>query len=180
MQKQQALFFAFFLSLTAQIGLSQSFIKDKSQVTFKIKNAGFWVNGSFSEFEIQSQFNPQALESSQVSGTLSVKSIATNNKKRDEHLRSEDYFEAEKFPQITLTSTQLSKQGDSYLWKGKLKIKETEKSVQIPFSMEEKSDHFLLKGEFTINRVEYGVGGKSWLMNQKVYIQLQCAIPKTS
>ena len=127
MQKQQTLFFTLFLLLTAQIGLSQGFIKDKSQVTFKIKNAGFWVNGSFSDFDMRSQFHPQALESSQVSGTLSVKSIATNNNKRDEHLRSEDYFEAEKFPEITLTSTLLSKQGDGYIWKGKLKIKETEK-----------------------------------------------------
>lgn len=180
MQKQQALFYALFLLLMAQIGLSQSFIKDKSQVTFKIKNAGFWVNGSFSDFDMQTQFNPQALENSQISGTLAVQSIATNNKKRDEHLRSEDYFEAEKFPKITLTSSQISKEGDGYLWKGKLKIKETEKSVQIPFKLEEKSDHLLLKGDFIINRIEYGVGGKSWLMNQKVYIQLQCAIPKTS
>lgn len=129
---------------------------------------------------MQAQFNPASLSDSQLSGTLSVNSISTNNKKRDGHLLSEDYFEAEKFPNITLTSSQITKQGAGYLWKGTLKIKETEKQVSIPFQVEEQADHLLLKGEFDLNRIEYGVGKKSWLMNQKVYIILECAVPKTT
>ncbi|MBX2874921.1 MAG: YceI family protein [Saprospiraceae bacterium] len=168
------------LCFTAQLAFSQTFIKDKSTVTFRIKNAGFWVNGSFSDFSMQAQFNPASLSGSGLSGSLSVNSISTNNKKRDEHLLSEDYFEAEQFPTITLTSSTITRAGEGYLWQGTLKIKETEKSVSIPFQVEEKADHLLLMGEFTINRIDYGVGKKSWLMNQKVYIQLQCAVPKTS
>lgn len=166
--------------LSSQVAFSQTFIKDKSSVSFRIKNAGFWVNGSFSEFDMKAQFNPASVNDSQLSGSLSVNSINTNNKKRDGHLLSEDYFEAEKFPNITLNSSQITKQGEGYLWKGTLKIKETEKEVSIPFQIEEQADHLLLKGEFTINRIEYGVGKKSWLMNQKVYIILECAVPKTS
>ncbi len=180
--RNQPIFFAILilaLNFTAQHSLGQTFIKDKSAVTFKIKNAGFWVNGSFSDFDMQAQVNPASLGTSQLSGSLTVSSISTNNNKRDEHLLSEDYFEAEKFPTITLTSSQLSKAGDGYVWQGTLKIKETEKTVSIPFQIEEKGDHLLLLGEFTINRIDYGVGKKSWLMNQKVFITLQCAVPKT-
>lgn len=175
-------FFLLLLALcfTSQLAFSQTFIKDKSSVSFRIKNAGFWVNGSFSNFDMQAQFNPASVNSSQLSGNLSVNSISTNNKKRDEHLLSEDYFEAEKFPNISLTSTQITKTDNGYLWKGTLKIKETEKEVTIPFTVEEQSDHLLLKGEFAINRIDFGVGKKSWLMNQKVYIILECAVPKTT
>lgn len=179
MRNQPFLFVFLFLCFTAQAAFSQSFIKDKSSVTFRIKNGGFWVNGSFSDFNMQAQFNPAMLGSSQLSGSLKVNSISTNNNKRDKHLLSEDYFEAEKFPVITLTSSQLSKAGDGYTWKGTLKIKATEKTVSIPFEVVEKGDHRLLKGEFTINRIDYGVGKKSWLMNQKVFITLECAVPKT-
>lgn len=172
------LFLAF--SFISQVATGQTFIKDKSSVSFRIKNAGFWVNGSFSEFDIQTQFNPASVNGSQLSGTLSVESISTNNNKRDEHLLSEDYFEAEKFPNITLTSAQITKTAKGYLWKGTLRIKETEKAVSIPFTVEDHPDHLLLRGEFTLNRLDYGVGKKSWLMNQKVYIILQCAVAKTT
>lgn len=178
--RNQSIFLLLVGLFCAQATFSQTFIKEKSTVTFRIKNAGFWVNGSFSNFDMQASFDPAALSSSQLSGTLSVNSISTNNKKRDEHLLSEDYFEAEKFPTITLTSSQLSKVGEEYLWKGTLKIKETQKTVSIPFQVIEKGEHLLLQGEFTVNRIDYGVGKKSWLMNQKVYIKLECAVPKTS
>lgn len=178
MQKQTNFVLVLLLCFFAQLGLGQAFIPEKSAVTFRIKNAGFWVNGSFSDFDMQPQFQEQGLENGQLSGTLFLKSIDTNNKKRDEHLLSEDYFDAEQFPSIQLTSNRIEKKGTDYVWKGQLKIKATEKPVQIPFSVEEKKDHFLLQGELTINRIDYNVGGKSWLMNQKVYIQLQCAIAK--
>lgn len=155
-------------------------IQDKSKVSFKIKNGGFWVNGSFSDFTMKGIFNPQQLDNSRLDGNLSVKSLDTGIKKRDKHLLDDSYFDAEKYSTISLKSTQLSKSAEGYIWTGDLQIKDVKKTVKIPFTTEDKGDYFLLKGELQINRIDFGVGGKSWLMNKNVFIQLECAIKKTS
>lgn len=155
-------------------------IQDKSAVSFKIKNGGFWVNGSFSDFTMKGVFNPEQLDNNRLDGNLTVKSLDTGIKKRDKHLLEDAYFDAEKYSTISLLSTQLSKSAEGYTWTGDLQIKDIKKTVNIPFTAEDKGDYFLLKGELQINRIDFGVGGKSWLMNKIVFIQLECAVKKAS
>lgn len=165
---------------TIVMAQNNAVIQDKSAISFKIKNGGFWVNGSFSDFNMKGNFNPQNLDKSKLDGKLVVKSIDTGNKKRDKHLREDSYFDVEKFSSIRLNSSSISKNAKGYIWTGSLQIKAVQKTVNIPFTAEDKGDHFLLRGELQIDRIEYGVGGKSWLMNRNVFIQLECAVKKTS
>jgi len=171
--------FCLFLGTTVMAQENQV-IQDKSAVSFKIKNGGFWVNGSFSDFTMKGVFNPEHLGNSRLDGNLRVKSLDTGIKKRDKHLLEDSYFDAEKYSTISLKSTQISKNAKGYIWTGDLQIKGVKKTVSIPFTSEDKGDYFLLKGELQINRIDFGVGGKSWLMNKNVYIQLACAVQKTS
>ena len=165
---------------TIMVAQNNAVIQENSTVTFKIKNGGFWVNGSFPEFTMEGSFNPKQLDNSKLNGNLVVKSIDTGIKKRDKHLLKDSYFDAEKYSTISLRSTKISASGSGYTLTGNLQIKDIKKTVNIPFVAEDKGDYFLLKGELQINRTDYGVGGKSWLMNQKVFIQLECAVQKTS
>lgn len=165
---------------SVMVAQSNAVIQEKSKVTFKIKNSGFWVNGSFSDFTMKGSFNPNQLTDSRLDGNVVVKSIDTGIKKRDKHLLKDTYFDAEKYGTISLNSKKISAAGNGFTWTGDLQIRDIRKTVNIPFIAEDKGDYFLLKGELQINRIEYGVGGKSWLMNQKVFIQLECAVQKAS
>ena len=75
-----------------------------SSVSFKITHLVSTVRGSFDSFKGTIDFDQKAIANSSTSASIDVKTIDTNNPKRDEHLKSADFFEVEKYPQITFTS----------------------------------------------------------------------------
>ncbi|WP_373497028.1 YceI family protein, partial [Aquiflexum sp.] len=85
--------------------------RKEEYVKFRIKNMGFNVDGEFSNFTKSVSYNKQNPEFSMFKGTISGASINTGIKKRDEHLRGEEYFHIEKFGQIAFESTSVKKTG---------------------------------------------------------------------
>jgi polyisoprenoid-binding protein YceI len=78
-----------------------------SRVEFAVKHMGIaTVRGTFDEFEGTLEVGSD-LASSRARGSVKVASIDTNDDQRDEHLRSADFFEAERYPQITFESTRI-------------------------------------------------------------------------
>ena len=65
------------------------------------------VPGHFSKFEGTASFDPANVAGGQVAITIQTASISTDNEKRDDHLRSADFFDAETYPEITFTSTKV-------------------------------------------------------------------------
>src|SRR5215216_5745164 len=82
------------------------------------------VRGSFNEFEGSGHFDAENPATSQLSLTIEAASIDTRNADRDAHLRSNDFFEMDKHPQIIFTSTGVEKvDDDNYRVAGDLTIK---------------------------------------------------------
>lgn len=83
-----------------------------SQVLFKVRHLGVsTVTGRFSKFTGSFQYDPQTQQGGNVTFTIDATSINTDNERRDAHLRSPDFFETEKFPQISFTSTKVERTG---------------------------------------------------------------------
>ncbi|MDZ4788769.1 MAG: YceI family protein [Blastochloris sp.] len=81
-----------------------------STIEFKIRHLGIsWVTGSFAEFSGTTVFDEEKPESSSVSVTVKATSVDTRNTKRDTHLRSADFFNIEKFPELTFKSNKVEK-----------------------------------------------------------------------
>ena len=109
--------------------LSQN--NNASFITFTIKNFGFDVDGNFSDFKIQSNFNVDDLEECFIKATIKVNSIFTDSKARDEHLLKADYFDVQNYPNIQFESEELKKINDSkYSVIGFLTIKGTKKRIE--------------------------------------------------
>ena len=87
--------------------------KAHSTVTFKIKHLMSKVTGSFGDFDGTITTDFANLGASGVSFTIQAASIDTANADRDKHLRSADFFDVEKFPAITFTSSKITKTGDN-------------------------------------------------------------------
>lgn len=108
-----------------------------SEIQFKAKHMVIsTVTGSFLEFsgKMEKVSDDKAnFEDSTISFEAKVDSIDTGVEQRDEHLRSNDFFEAEKYPTITFKSTSFKKNGsdDSYNMEGDLTIKGITKPISL-------------------------------------------------
>jgi polyisoprenoid-binding protein YceI len=149
-----------------------------STVTFVIKNAGLKVDGKLEGLQTTIKFDSQNLVTSSIEASVETQTINTDNKSRDGHLRKEDYFDVAKYPKMSIKSVSFSKDGNNYKGKFKLTIKGVTKEIEIPFSYIENGNSATLKGSFTINRLDYTVGGSSWVMADNVIISLNILATK--
>lgn len=122
------------------------------------------VRGQFPKYEAKAQLNPDDLASSSVEATIDVASIDTGVADRDAHLRSGDFFDAEKHPTITFRSTAVEAAGEGrYRLTGELTICETTKPVTLEVEATGPAKDpwgntrlgFSLHG--TLNREEFGL-----------------------
>jgi polyisoprenoid-binding protein YceI len=138
--------------------------KSHTSVTFNVAHLFTSVQGRFDSFDGTIDFDPNDPGAAVVRGKIEATSINTNNAKRDKHLRSGDFFDVEKFPEITFESTGgvklAGKQGEL---SGKLTIHGVTKPVVLTVK-------FLGRGKdpwgneragfnatLTINRKDYGL-----------------------
>lgn len=82
--------------------------KKHSTATFKIRHLMTQVPGRFRDFDAAIHINRAQPAKSSVELTIQAKSIDTDDAGRDEHLRSPDFFEADKYPTITFKSTSVT------------------------------------------------------------------------
>jgi len=104
-----------------------------SEIGFKVKHMMFTnVSGKFNAFEASVENENDAFETSKISFSADVASIDTNNTDRDNHLKSADFFEVEKFPKLTFVSTGIKKVSEgSYVVSGDFTIKDVTKTIDL-------------------------------------------------
>lgn len=102
-----------------------------SELLFKIKHLMITnVKGEFQKFNVSIESKGNDFSDAKVSAVIDTEAIFTNNTDRDAHLRSADFFDAEKYPKITFNSTELNKlDDDNYQLKGILDMHGIEKEL---------------------------------------------------
>jgi polyisoprenoid-binding protein YceI len=145
-----------------------------SSVKFTIRNFGLNVTGNLTGLKGQLQFNPANSSTAAFNATVSASTINTGNGLRDDHLKKEDYFDVAKFSQLSFASTKISNtiKAGTFLLTGIITIRDVSKQVSFPFTAIPNSDGYLFEGTFTINRRDFGVGGKSFVLSDNVTIVL--------
>ena len=122
------------------------------------------VRGSFTEFTGSGSFDEENPANSQLQLTIQANSIDTGNADRDGHLRSNDFFDMETFPEITFASTGVAKTGDdTFEVTGDLTIKGVTRPVTVEFDYTGTAvdpygnTRLGLEGRTTVNRKDWGV-----------------------
>ena len=121
------------------------------------------VRGAFTSFEGTATVDTANPANSKVELAIDVPSIETGVADRDGHLRSGDFFDAENFPQITFSSTNVERDGDEWAITGDLTIKDVTKPVTIVFeetgSAQDPFGNLRVgfEGGTTINRKDWGL-----------------------
>jgi len=104
-----------------------------SEVTFQIRHIVSQVRGRFDDFSGAVQLDPKNLPASSVEFAIKAASIDTGVADRDKHLRSADFFDAEKYPEITFKSKSIKPAGkDTYNVTGTLTMHGVSKEVTLP------------------------------------------------
>ena len=142
----------------------------ESEIGFKIKNAGLTVDGTFSGLAATVRFDPAHLNQANIRASVPVGSIQTGIALRDKHLQKPDYFDAEKFPNITLQSTSFHKTGQNqYEGVFMLTMKGVSREVKLPFSVSAARE---FQGQLRVNRLDFGIGKHSILLSDDVTINI--------
>ncbi|MFB0499023.1 YceI family protein [Mucilaginibacter sp. P25] len=151
----------------------------KSDISFKIKNLGFNVGGTFGGLQADIKFKPNDLEGSSIEASVLSSTVNTDNESRDRHLKSEDYFDVIKYPKITLKSVSFKrKSGSNYTGNFNVTIRDKTKLIEVPFTYTESGNTAQLKGNFMILRTDFGIGGKNLILSNEANVSVEAEISK--
>ena len=146
-----------------------------SEITFSINNFGLSTKGSLSGLTGSIIWNSLDLTTASFNVSVAAKTINTDNRLRDEHLRKADYFNVEKFSSINIQSNQITagtKQGE-FNMNATLTIKGVSKKINFPFSVITQNGKTMFGANFEINRRDFGIGGGSISLSNTVKISLK-------
>lgn len=104
-----------------------------SEIIFKVKHLMITnVTGSFTQFDATMESEATDFSDAKIFFEADVNSIFTNSEQRDSHLKSDDFFAAEKFPKLRFTSKSITKKSEeNYSLTGDLTIRDVTKSVEL-------------------------------------------------
>ena len=104
-----------------------------SEIIFKVKHLVIsTVSGHFSKFDATMTSNNEDFTDAQINFEADVDSVSTKSEQRDTHIKSDDFFNAEKFPKITFKSTSVEKKNDNeYTLKGDITIRDITKPITL-------------------------------------------------
>ena len=135
-----------------------------SELQFKVKHLMITtVTGSLKTFSATLASNEGGFTDAEISFDGDISSIDTGNTDRDNHLKSADFFDAEKFPTMSFKSSSVEKDGDDLSIKGDLTIKNVTKAVKLTaeFGGIATDPYGNTKAGFTlsgkINRTDFGL-----------------------
>lgn len=149
-------------------------------IEFSVNHFFTPVSGKFDTYEIDLTFDRENPVNSEVEVRIDVNSVNTGNERRDEHLRSEDFFGTDDYRWITFRSESIRSGGDGVIIaRGPLTIKDRTHEVELPIRILGVKDipaemQEMLGGvtevasfhtELEIDRGDYGVGTGSWAAN---------------
>jgi len=152
-----------------------------SKVRFVIKNFGINTGGTFEGLAGSVVFDPANLAGASFNVSVDAKSVDTDMEARDNHLRKEEYFDVEKYPKLSFRSTKITttnKEGYLFMF-GVITIKNISKEISFPFKQTSKDGGILFEGEFKLNRLDFGVGGKSFSMSDELNVELSIFAKKS-
>ncbi len=146
-------------------------------INFELPDQG--TKGTLSGLKATIDFNQKDLAASKISASVDVKTLNTGDPKKDNHLLSADFFNADKYPTLSFVSSSIKATVDGFLAMGNLTIKDSTKAIEIPFSFTEDTNGVgIFKGTMSIFSSDYGVTKKSPASKDKVVVTFIVPVKK--
>jgi polyisoprenoid-binding protein YceI len=135
----------------------------ESALTFHATSRLVNANGRFHRFGGSVSVDPGNPTTARVSVTVDAASIDTDNIKRDHHLRSQDFFWAERYPKIVFESAGADRDTGGVAILGRLTIRGVTRDIRVPATVEFSPEGFVARGQFELKRSDYDMTYQSQL-----------------
>jgi cytochrome b561/polyisoprenoid-binding protein YceI len=131
----------------------------KSEVSFEASGGGYTAKGVFKAYKAEIEFDPDAPEQTSIRVSLDMKSATTETADVDQTLQSTDFFNPGRYPSAVFSAKGATPSGEGrYVLSGQLTLRGVTRPITLPFSIDIESGVAAVKGETTINRLDFGVG----------------------
>jgi polyisoprenoid-binding protein YceI len=138
-------------------------VPEDSALTFKATSRLANADGRFHRFSGAVSLDPRDPTTARISMTVDAASIDTANTKRDNHLRSEDFFWVERFPTIIFESLRAVSAGGGIEVVGRLTVRGVTREITVPATVEVTPDRLTARGQFDLKRSDYDINYQSFL-----------------
>ena len=135
----------------------------ESAVTFKATSRLANADGRFHLFSGDVSVDPSDPTSARIAITVEAASVDTGNTKRDNHLRSEDFFWVERYPAIVFESVRAVRDTGGVAVVGRLTVRGVMREITVPVRVEVTPERFVARGEFSLKRGDHGINYQSLL-----------------
>lgn len=148
-------------------------ISDGYSITFSTDAA----SGIFKGFKGTILFDQQNPAASKFDVTIDVSTVNTGNGLQNKHLKSDEWLDAAKYPQIRFTSQKVARTASGYQVTGELDMHGVKKSINIPFTFNRTATGGLFAGTFNVNRDDFQIGKPGGEVSDQ--IKLEVSVPVT-
>ncbi len=153
---------------------AQKIDSDNSNVAYAVRNMKVrTVEGTFTGMTGTIRFDENNLSDFGINVCLDANSVNTDNEKRDEHLKKEDFFDVDQFPEICFVSNSILKKEDAYIVEGALTLHGVTKTINIPLVFKNNT----VSGTFTVERKDYELGPSGgFMIGKDIQITINCQL----
>lgn len=150
-----------------------------SSAGFRIQHAGAsWFHGRFNELSGAIQYDAEKPEASSIRFEIAASSVDTNNVKRDEHLRSPDFFNVKVHPKIRFQSSSVKPAGENrFAVTGKLSLHGVEQEIEVAaeftgFGAMQGKELAGFEAEFSVQRSQFGMTAYPGALGEEVRVRV--------
>jgi polyisoprenoid-binding protein YceI len=149
-------------------------IADDYNIAFSSDDA----SGIFTDFKGNIAFDEQNPATSKFDVTISTSSINTGNGLQNKHAKSEEWFDAAKYPAIHFASQKITKTAAGYLVTGDLDLHGVKKTTTIPFTFKSTATGGIFAGTFMVNRNDFNLGKPGGDVGEQIKLDISVPVKK--
>lgn len=179
MKKLSILVIALFVIITSgfTVSILWNIANEGVTVNFELPDEG--TKGTLSGLRGIINFDQNHPGESRIIASIDINTLNTGNEQKDKHLLSSDFFNAEKYPNVSFSSSSIKVTKDGFIATGNLTIKDSTKTIEIPFTFaEDATGGGIFKGTMTVHSGDFGVTKPSKDGKDKVVITLNVPVKK--
>jgi polyisoprenoid-binding protein YceI len=142
---------------------AQSVVMQHSEIAFVSRQMGVPVEGRFSRWSGQLDFDPKRPEQGRVSFAIDCGSATFGLAEIDAEMPKPVWFDTLRFPKAGFASTAITSAGSNrFTVAGKLTLKGTTRDVEVPVTLAQSGTQGTASGSFTIKRLDFRIGDGEW------------------
>jgi len=160
-----------------KLSSSWKVIDEQVSITFELPEEG--TKGTISGLKATIEFDEKDLRTAKMSASVDVKSLNTGTPKKDAHLMTADFFDAEKYPTMSFEATLIKTSETGFVAVGNLHVKDAIKPIEIPFTFtDDGKGNAAFKGTMTFLAGDFGIMKKSDTGKDKVVVTVSVPVKR--